>query len=92
MGTQVLNMFSTNACTTKTIIVESLHKMGFMMISRYEMIITEASLVFEHLFYFYEHRIRWVVTMSVFISNYNDEHVNSLNKRLKRLSSSSYTS
>ena len=90
-----MNILSTNACRTKTIIVESLHKMGFMIISRYEMIIAEASLVFEHLFYFCERRVRWVVTTSVFISNYNDQHVNNLNlepKKLKRISSLLHTS
>ena len=39
--TQVLNIFSTNAYTTKT--VESHHKMGFIIIPRYKMSIAKAS-------------------------------------------------
>ena len=55
--TQVLNIFSTNAYITKTVIVESHHKMGFMIIPRYKMSIEEESLIVEHHFYFYEHVI-----------------------------------
>ena len=66
--TQVLNIFSTNAYTTKIVIVESHHKMGFIMIPRYKMSKEEASMIVEHLFYFHELMFWWVVTTSVFVS------------------------